>query len=645
MFLSPCEPQAGDMAAFRFRTGRYQASKVILHLPDRAVEMMWDHYVNDFDFFVKSIRIPDERFEYYFEVHAENEVCYYGKLGVAFREEEVRPFEIIPGFTIPKWLRGAVMYQIFTDRFYSADSSNDIKNGEYEYDDRPVRKVDDWNELPSTFDVGNFHGGDIGGIIEKLGYLKELGIEVLYLNPVFLSPSNHKYDIEDYDHVDPHVGVMAFPEKGRTAVENLEASDKLLINLIEKAHSMGMRVILDGVFNHCSHFSKWLDVREAYKDKNGNLTGAYANPKSKYKDYFVFEDEECYEYECWWNNINLPKLNYEGSKELFDDIMRVAGKWVSAPYNADGWRLDVASDLGHSPEFNHMFWREFRKHVKAANPEAVIIAEHYDNASAWLDGSQWDTVMNYRAFMEPVSWYFTGMEKHSDHYRDDMFGNSEAFEAAMTGCGAEFTGQSLYCAMNQLDNHDHSRFITRTNHKVMRLNGENHDQAEADTDINVYKMAVVMQMTWPGAPCLYYGNETALPGFTDPDNRRAYPWGNENAEILDFYRRIISLRKKYDFLRYSSNRVIYAKNGILAYVRFTDKEQITAVFSMENVPLEAAMPMWMTGRNGKLEEDFVTRIFLCCEDYINFEEREYKIERGVLKLFIPPRSAMLFYGS
>ncbi|HIV16712.1 MAG TPA: glycoside hydrolase family 13 protein [Candidatus Alectryocaccobium stercorigallinarum] len=644
-FLTPCEPQDGDTVTFRFRTGRYQASFVFLHYADKAVRLEWDHYTNDFDYYSTDLKIGNEKFTYYFEINAENEICYYGKKGVVFRREEITPFEIIPGFTIPGWLKGAVMYQIFTDRFCSGETSNDVRDGEYMYYDRPVKKVADWNELPSTFDVGNFHGGDIQGIISKLDHLKELGVEVLYLNPVFLSPSNHKYDIEDYDHVDPHIAVMEYPEKGRTAIENLEASDALLARLISEAHLRKMKVILDGVFNHCSHFSKWMDVGGVYVDKDGKRTGAYGNPGSRYNDYFIFEDEYNIDYECWWDNINLPKLNYEGSKELFDDIMRVAEKWVSEPYNADGWRLDVASDLGHSPEYNHMFWREFRKHVKKANPNAVIIAEHYDNAAPWLDGSQWDTVMNYRAFMDPVSWFFTGMEKHSDYFREDLLGNSEAFEAAMTGCGAEFTGQSLFCAMNQLDNHDHSRFITRTNHKVMRLNGENHVLAEEDTDINIYMMAVVMQMTWPGAPCLYYGNETALAGFTDPDNRRAYPWGRENSEVLDFYKRIISLRSEYGFLRHASNRVIYAKDGILAYARFTEEEQMIAVFSMENDPVEVDMPVWMTGRAGYLEEDHIYRIFYCCKTDMSYEKRRYELRRGLLKLFIPPKSAMLFYGN
>ncbi len=643
--MKPCEPLPGDTVQLIFRTGRYQVSKLLLWIDGEALDMTWDHHKNDFDYYTVRIKAGEESSRYYFEICAENELCYYGKKGLVFRREEITPFELIPGFCIPKWLRGALMYQVYVDRFYSADNENNIKDGEYVYYDLPVRYVKDWNEPPSTFDVGNFHGGDIAGVMKKIGYLRELGVEVIYLNPVFLSPSNHKYDIEDYDHVDPHIGVIVNEAEGRTGDENLRASDMLLAEFIEDAHRNGMKVILDGVFNHCSHFSKWMDVQGLYLDKDGNPTGAYKNPKSRFHDYFVFDDEECIEYESWWDNINLPKLNYEGSNELFEDIMRVAQKWVSPPFNADGWRLDVASDLGHSEEYNHFFWREFRKRVKAANPNAVIIAEHYDNAKPWLDGSQWDTVMNYRAFMDPVSWFFTGMEKHSDAYKPELQGNSEMFEAAMTGCGAEFPAQSLFCAMNQLDNHDHSRFITRTNHKVLRLTEDNSELAGEGLDYSVYKMAVVMQMIWPGAPCLYYGDEIALEGFTDPDSRRAFPWENGNKEMLSFYKDMIALRNSHSFIRNASNRIIFAKDGLLAFARFTEDEQLIAVFSMEDSPIEEELPVWVTGRAGYLPHDVLIRELYCVEGRSEFEKCLYTTDYGLLKLFVPPKSVMLFYGN
>ena len=195
----------------------------------------------------------------------------------------------------------------------------------------------------------------------------------------------------------------------------------------------------------------------------------------------------------------------------------------------------MAADLGRSNEFNHEFWKRFRKAVKEANPNALILAEHYGDPGDWLLGDEWDTVMNYDAFMEPVTWFLTGMEKHSDEYRPDLLGNADNFANAMKHHMASMMMPSLHTAMNQLSNHDHSRFLTRTNHKTGRVGQLGPEAAEEGISYAVMRAAIVMQMTWVGAPTLYYGDEAGLCGFTDPDNRRTYPWGRENKELLNFY--------------------------------------------------------------------------------------------------------------
>lgn len=186
-----------------------------------------------------------------------------------------------------------------------------------------------------------------------------------------------------------------------TAKENLEASNQFFADFIAEAHARGIRVILDGVFNHCGSFNKWLNREKIYRPDKGYAPGAYEAADSPYHDYFHFYDENQWPdngtYEGWWGHDTLPKLNYEGSEDLYRYILEIGKKWVSPPYNADGWRLDVAADLGHSPEFNHRFWRDFRKAVKSANPDAIILAEHYGDASSWLQGDAWVTVMNYDA--------------------------------------------------------------------------------------------------------------------------------------------------------------------------------------------------------------------------------------------------------
>ena len=181
-----------------------------------------------------------------------------------------------------------------------------------------------------------------------------------------------------------------------------------------------MKIILDGVFNHCGSFNKWMDRERIYEDQEGYEPGAFVSPDSPFRSYFRFFRENAEDwpynvhYDGWWGHDTLPKLNYEESVKLENYILYIGRKWVSPPYNVDGWRLDVAADLGRSNDYNHEFWKKFRIAVKDANPNAIILAEHYGDPGSWLQGDEWDTVMNYDAFMEPFTWFLTGMEKHSD---------------------------------------------------------------------------------------------------------------------------------------------------------------------------------------------------------------------------------------
>jgi alpha-glucosidase len=403
-------------------------------------------------------------------------------------------------------------------------------------------------------DVREFYGGDLQGVLDKMDYLQELGVEVIYFNPLFVSPSNHKYDIQDYDYIDPHLGKIVsdegelLPDGQRenrfasryidrvTNKANLEASNEMFAQVVAEAHRRGMRVILDGVFNHCGSFNKWMDRERIYENAEGYDKGAYVSADSPYRNYFDFHNQAAWpynnSYDGWWGHDTLPKLNYEGSQELMDYVLHVAKKWVSPPYNVDGWRLDVAADLGHSQEFNHHFWQEFRKAVKEANPEAIILAEHYGNTRDWLQGNEWDTVMNYDAFMEPVTWFLTGMEKHSDDYREDLLGNAESFWGAMRHHTSSFSMPSWQVAMNELSNHDHSRFLTRTNHKVGRTNTLGPQAAEQGINKAVFREGVVIQMTWTGAPTIYYGDEAGkLRQFAPPLEIYKRP---DNIFVADF---------------------------------------------------------------------------------------------------------------
>ena len=546
-YVNPSEPERNEEVAFRFRTAKDDAEHVCLVHEKIRYEMEKAQTGEVFDYYEIKRQLGEEPFRYYFEIRSGSEVCYYNRCGVSERVVSDYDYVVCPGFRTPKWAKGAVMYQIFTDRFCNGDPDNDVEDREYYYIGDYSRKVTDWNRYPATMDVREFYGGDLKGVWDKLDYLQDLGVEVLYFNPIFVSPSNHKYDIQDYDYIDPHYGVIVEDggnilaegdhenanatkyQKRVTDKKNLEASNEFFVQFVEEVHRRGMKVILDGVFNHCGSFNKWLDRERIYEKQEGYAPGAYVSADSPYRSYFRFFQEERERwpyngsYDGWWGHDTLPKLNYEDSPKLEAYIFEIAKKWVSPPYNADGWRLEVAADLGRSNEYNHEFWKKFRKVVKEANPEALILAEHYGDPSEWLEGDEWDTIMNYDAFMEPVTWFLTGMEKHSDEAREDLRGNADAFVNAICHHMSNMMTPSLQVSMNELSNHDHSRFLTRTNHRVGRVQELGAEAANENVNVAVLREAVVMQMTWPGAPTVYYGDEAGVCGFTDPDNRRTYP--------------------------------------------------------------------------------------------------------------------------
>ena len=648
-YVIPAEPGIHEKVRLRFRTARDDAQEVCLISGGEALQMQKISSGEVFDYYETEVQLTDTMFVYYFRIKSESEELCYHRCGVSEHPVEYYNFRIMPGFSTPAWAKGAVMYQIFVDRFCNGDPSNDVEDGEYVYIGEPVCKVKDWNEFPAAMDIRRFHGGDLQGVLDKLDYLEELGVEVIYFNPLFVSPSNHKYDIQDYDYIDPHYGVIiedggeVLPEgekdntratkyQKRTGdIRNLEASNRLFAKLVEEMHTRGMRVILDGVFNHCGSFNKWMDRERIYEPQPEYEKGAYVSAQSPYRDFFHFFDEreEAWpynkNYDGWGGHDTLPKLNYEDSPTLEEYILNIGKKWVSPPYNADGWRLDVAADLGYSNEYNHIFWENFRKAVKSANPQALILAEHYGDPGEWLQGDEWDSVMNYDAFMEPLTWFLTGMEKHSDERRTDLWGNADNFVNTMNHFMASMLTPSLQVAMNELSNHDHSRFLTRTNHIVGRVAQLGSKAAEEGINLAVMREAVAVQMTWVGAPTVYYGDEAGVCGFTDPDSRRTYPWGQENRELVEFHKEMIRIHKREKPLRTGSLKMLSWSSNVLAYARFQEGEQIIVVLNNSKELKEVTIPVWQAEvpMKGKME-----RLMYSWEKSYTTERDIYLVEDG-----------------
>ena len=649
--------EKSDTYTFILRTTIGAVNQAFMAIDGYEMKMSHVDTKGRFDYYAINLALGTKMIKYHFRTVGQYRL-YYNVFGASEHFSEEWEFEFTPGFKTPDWAKGAVMYQIMVDRFNNGDKSNDVMTNEYAYIGRGVSKVENWMEPPAVDGTRQFYGGDLQGVIE---YLEKLGVEVIYFNPIFVSPSNHKYDTQDYDYIDPHFGKIvndngklledgdnnnehAQRYKVRTTdLANLEASNKLFVELVEKAHAHGIKIIIDGVFNHCGSFNKWMDKEKFYTKNKNYKSGAYISKDSPYNLYFKFLEDRWPDnnsFEGWWGFDTLPKLNYEGSKELCDYIIEVGKKWVSPPYNVDGWRLDVAADLGHSQEFNHEFWKKFRKAVKEANPEAIILAEHYGDANSWLQGDQWDTIMNYDGFMDPVTWFLTGVDKHSDNSNPGMRGDAGTFKLTMQYQMSRMQNQSLLVAMNELSNHDHSRFLTRTNRMVGRVGTAGTAAASQDIDEAIFKQGVVMQMTLPGAPTLYYGDEAGVCGWTDPDNRRTYPWGYENFEILEFYRETIAIHRQHKVFKTGSYKPLVEQRDLLCYGRFDMDNAAFVAINTSDTDKTVLIPTWTLGvEDGESFE----RLIETSREFYNCGRVKVVQENDVVTVTVKANSSVIYH--
>jgi cyclomaltodextrinase len=425
-------------------------------------------------------------------------------------------------FNTPSWVHNAVFYQIFPDRF--ASSPYVVKPG----------NLEPWDAPPTQ---QGFKGGDLRGVLEHLDYLEDLGITAIYFNPIFQSACNHRYHTHDYYRVDPLLG-----------------GDEVLRQLIDTAHARGIRIVLDGVFNHASRgFFQFNHILEV---------GA----KSPYIDWFDVKGfplnayEGAPNYRCWVNLAALPEFNIK-NPQVREFIFSVARYWIEQ--GIDGWRLDVPFCID-----DDSFWQEFRQVVKTANPEAYILGEVPWEAKRWLQGDQFDAVMNY-LFTQACVGFFAG-EKGDLEQADNMMGLGEvpvldapAFARRVEELLTLYPGEIVQAQLNLLDSHDMPRFLSL-----------------AGGDKTALKLATLFQMTYPGAPCVYYGDEIGLEGGRDPDCRRAFPWdiNQWDTDLWDYVQNCITLRKSSPALRQGEFTLLLAENGVIAYLR-------KPVNDLEEVPL------------------------------------------------------------
>jgi len=435
---------------------------------------------------------------------------------------------------IPSWVKHAVFYQIFPDRFAKA-------NGE-----QSVNGIDflPWGTDPKS---QGFQGGDLQGIISKLDYLASFGINALYLNPIFSSAANHRYHTFDYLQIDPLLG-----------------GEEAFRELLDACHARNIKVVLDGVFNHASRgFWAFHHILE-----NGE--------KSPYWDWFTVNGaplrpynsskDEPHNYEAWWGLPALPKFNTDNPgvrKYLLD----VAAYWIK--FGIDGWRLDVPQEID-DPEF----WRDFRQVVKTENPEAYLCGEIWTEAPEWLSGDRFDSVMNY-PFMDAALSFFGRHSIRDDYHRDHLQLKSMTAEdcvARIESYRSAYSEDVNFALLNLVDSHDTAR--------ALWVMGE---------DIEAMKLVALFQMTMLGTPCIYYGDEIGMSSGDDPMCREAFPWASEElwqTSLLETYRSSGKLRQDHSCFRDGDLEFTSAKDGYLSYVRKNDKESCLVVFNVSKESIE-----------------------------------------------------------
>ncbi|MCD8073915.1 MAG: glycoside hydrolase family 13 protein [Lachnospiraceae bacterium] len=495
------------------------ASKYEFYQERTCQELSVAYTDSSFIYYEIHLTLTDVRFAYIFQIEENGRLLYYSEDGVTetynfkesfynfFQMPYVNANDVMP--TV-EWMRGAVFYQIFVERFRMGNAKKDTSYLTMK-----------WGEIPTP---KSFAGGDLWGIIEKLDYIRSLGVTAVYLTPIFQSVSNHKYDIRDYYRVDPSFG-------------DLETLKKLVF----EANKRGMRVVLDAVFNHCSSSLKqFADVMEKGR-------------KSEYYRWFLIEGDfpetEPCNYECFAACDYMPKLN-TANRQVQDFLIDIGLYWIREA-DIDGWRLDVSDEVSHD------FWRRFRKAIKNQKEDCVLIGENWHDAYAYLRGDQFDSIMNY-SFTKACLDYFAW---------DRL--DAKAMAERLSGNYVRNTEPVNYMMLNLLDSHDTLRFYTETGCRVNRLIA-----------------ALALEMVYPGAVCLYYGTEIPMEGGYDPDSRRCFPWEESAGDInLVAQIRTLSALRKNPVIQYGTLR-LSEEQGLLCVRRIYKRDEVRLFVNMTESTVE-----------------------------------------------------------
>lgn len=549
---------------------------------ETKIKMSYISSVAEYSVYEASLTVPEKEclIWYYFEIITDEKTVYYGNnkenLGGMGRICDSKPensYQITvyrKDYKTPEWFKKSIAYQIFPDRFFNGND-----DGSFLGDRTDIIKRS-WGETPyykaeqfgGEYLSNDFFGGNLRGIIKKLPYLAELGITSIYLNPIFKAYSNHKYDTGSYEETDPMFG-----------------DEETFRQLCEKAAELGIRIILDGVFNHTGSNSM-------YFNKNGEYAsvGAYQSENSPYFDWFRFYEFPD-KYESWWGMDTLPQVEENSEsyrKYILSGKNAIIKKWLRL--GGSGWRLDVVDELPDS------FVKELRKNAKAVKSDAVIIGEVWEDASNKISygkrreyflGSELDSVMNY-----PLK----------NMLADACLGKIDSAELnrRFMSLKENYPKPAFYSLLNMLSSHDTERILTRLGGAPSRNDVSKDFQAgfklegeQLSTALKRLKLITAMQMTLPGVPCIFYGDEIGTQGYGDPFCRSCFDWSRtDNSEILNTFKQLISLRKSSDAFSVGEFEPVYCIGSVYGYLRYTDEDKYMIVSNMgafgENIRIDAA---------------------------------------------------------
>lgn len=524
-------------------------------------------------YYEADLKMTEKRMQYHFYLVCDRVIYFYTQREITtYIPDHTYDFVVMTDYVQPAWVKEAVFYQIFPERFCNGDESNDVQSGEYSQDGFPTIKMPDWDAKPLTYQEGHcldFYGGDLQGVKEKIPYLKELGVTAVYLNPIFSAPSVHKYDCLDYFHVDTHFG-----------------GDEALADLSAALHENGMKLILDISINHTGIAHKWFNRDGQWFDKS---VGAYNNPDAKERSYYFFNEDNSYH--GWFGVETLPTLNYT-SESLRDIIYRaedsVLKKWLKPPYSIDGWRFDVADVFARNDavQLSHELWPEIRKSIKAENPQAYILAEDWGDCAGYMQGDEWDSPMNY---------YGCGRVIRQFLGEPDLFmSRNDVLRSVPYKMTAEDVKNRVMEHLAKLPYVMwENQFNLFDSHDVSRL----HNNPDINPD--EYRGAVIFQFMLPGAASIYYGDEAGVDGVpgTNEGCRYPMPWGRpfKNSESFRLNQTMARMKAEHKALSHGGMKFLYARDNIVAIARFWEEEIFVGIISARDEDKVIRLPLGAVG--------------------------------------------------